>query len=545
MSAPNTSPRKSGLNLRKDILSRAVIKDNNFFGFARTGSTGASWDYPIMVNTQNPEEFMNSGGELTILGNSFKKIITYPEEIKTGDSSGVVESEDIIMILNTLELIERPKQFVRKIMSIRNDLGWNRLIYAPGIGDPFLIPVLVYMGINVFDDIFLRKQSYKGLRYTPLGVVKDQSPLEHNQNFVQDQMAVIREAIKNGTLREMVEKFQFSSKALEILRILDFSYYEAMEPVFPSRTPYIMANSIESLERPDLKRYRDRIMNVYEKPVNREVALIMPCSARKPYSTSRTHMEILSRISEFRKYLHELIVTSPVALVPRELENVYPAMFYNIPVVGHWYEDEKIMMKDTLSAYLKRNAYKKIIAYITEDLGFISEILPADSLIIEGNIKSEAHLKALYSALDSTVKETDLRRGNRMDQHVSRAGFQFGNWIGKYIENSKVINNYNQEMLVVEGKPALVFNEHLGKYTINKSSAKWFIENGKFLVEIDDFKPTSNVYSVGVMDATDDIRPEDEVVLHHGGEVKGVGIAKMPYSAMKTLKKGVAVKVRN
>lgn len=545
MSAPNTSPRKSGLNLRKDILSRAVIKDNNFFGFARTGSTGAGWEYPIMVNTQNPEEFMNSGEELTILGNSFKKIITYPEEIKTGDSSGVVESEDIIMILNTLELIERPKQFVRKIMSIRNDLGWNRLIYAPGIGDPFLIPVLVYMGINVFDDIFLRKQSYKGLRYTPLGMVKDQSPLEHNQNFVQDQMAVIREAIKNGTLREMVEKFQFSSKALEILRILDFSYYEAMEPVFPSRTPYIMANSIESLERPDLKRYRDRIMNVYEKPVNREVALIMPCSARKPYSTSRTHMEILSRISEFRKYLHELIVTSPVALVPRELENVYPAMFYNIPVVGHWYEDEKIMMKDTLSAYLKRNAYKKIIAYITEDLGFISEILPADSLIIEGNIKSEANLKALYSALDSTVKETDLRRGSRMDQHVSRAGFQFGNWIGKYIEKSKVINNYNQEMLVVEGKPALVFNEHLGKYTINKSSAKWFIENGKFLVEIDDFKPTSNVYSVGVMDATDDIRPEDEVVLHHGGEVKGVGIAKMPYSAMRTLKKGVAVKVRN
>ena len=545
MSAPNTSLSKPGLNLRKVILSRAVIKDSNFFGFARTGSIGASWEYPIMVNTQNPEEFMNSGEELAILGNSFKKTITYPEEIKTGDSSGMVESEDIVMILNTLELIERPKQFVRKIMSIRNDLGWDRLIYAPAIGDPYLIPVLVYMGINVFDDIFLRKQGYKGLRYTPLGLIRDQSPLEHNQNFVRDQMAVIREAIKNGTLREMVEKFQFSSKALEILRILDFSYYESMEPVFPSRTPYIMANSMESLERPDLKRYRDRIMNVYEKPVNREVALIMPCSARKPYSTSRTHMEILSRISEFRKYLHELIVTSPVALVPRELENIYPAMFYNIPVVGHWYEDEKIMMKDTLSAYLKRNTYRKIIAYITEDLGFISEILPPDSLIIEGNIKSEASLKELYSALDSTVKETDLKRGSRMDQHVSRARFQFGNWIGKYIENSKVINNYNQEMLVVDGKPAIVFNEHLGKYTINKSSAKWFIENGNFLVEIDDFKPTSNVYSVGVMDATTDIRPEDEVVLHHGGEVKGVGIAKMPYSAMKNLKKGVAVKVRN
>ena len=525
--------------------SGAVIKDNNFFGLARTGTTGVGWEYPIMVNTQNQEEFLNSGDDLTVLGNKFKKIITFPEAIRSSENSGFIQSEDIVMLLNTLEIIERPKQFVRKIMSIRNEIGWNRLIYAPGIGDPFLIPVLVYMGISIFDDIFLRKQSYRGLRYTPFGVIKDQSPLESNQNFVRDQMTVIRESIKNGTLREIVEKSQFSSKALEILRILDFTCYEEMETVFPSRTPYIMANSIESLERPDLKRYREKIANVYEKPVNREVALIMPCSARKPYSTSRTHMEILSRISAFRKYIHEIIVTSPVAIVPRELENIYPAMFYNIPVVGHWYEDEKAMMKDTLSAYLKRNVYKKIIAYITEDLGFISEILPQDSLIIEGNLKSEANLRLLYTALESTVNGSDLKKGIRMDQHVSRAKFQFGNWIGKYIEGAKAITNYNQEMLVVEGKPAMVFNEHLGKYTINKSSAKWFIENGKFLVEIDDFKPTSNVYPVGVLDATTDIRSEDEVVLHHGGEVKGVGIAKMPYSAMKELKKGVAVKVRN
>ncbi|WP_393970635.1 DUF5591 domain-containing protein [Oxyplasma meridianum] len=522
-----------------------VFKDNNFFGFARTGIAGERWEYPIILNTQNQEEFLNSGEELIILGNRFKKVITYPETIRSIGNRGFEESEDMVMMLNTLEIIERPKQFVSRIISIRNEIGWKKLIYAPGIGDPFLIPVLVYLGISVFDDIFLRKQSYRGLRYTPVGVIKDGSPLESNQNFVRGEMAVIRESIRNGTLREMVEKVQFSSKALEILRILDFSSYEIIEPVFPSRTPYIMANSIESLERPDLKRYREKITNSYEKPVNREVALIMPCSARKPYSTSRTHMEILSRIGEFRQYIHELIVTSPVALVPRELENIYPAMFYNIPVVGHWYEDEKVIMKNTLSAYLKRNTYKKIIAYITEDLEFISEILPSDSLIMAGDIKSESNLRWLYSALESTLKETDLKRGSRMDQHVSRSKFQFGNWIEKYIEGAKVINNYNQEMLVVEGKPAIVFNENLGKYTINKSSAKWFIENGKFLVEIDDFKPTSNVYPVGVVDATEDIRTEDEVVLHHKGEVKGVGIAKMPFRAMKELKKGIAVKVRN
>ena len=71
------------------------------------------------------------------------------------------------------------------------------------------------------------------------------------------------------------------------------------------------------------------------------------------------------------------------------------------------------------------------------------------------------------------------------------------------------------------------------------------MENKKFCVEIDDFKPTANVYPVGILNATEDIRQEDEVVLHYKDEIRGVGIAKMPINAMKQLKKGTAVKVRN
>ena len=100
-------------------------------------------------------------------------------------------------------------------------------------------------------------------------------------------------------------------------------------------------------------------------------------------------------------------------------------------------------------------------------------------------------------------------------------------------------------MLVKDGKPCLVFNEQLGKFTINKISGQWLLDNGSFAVEIDDFKPTANIYSVGVTGVTDDVRPEDEVVLHYKGQVRGVGIAKMSGKAMVDLKKGVAVKVRN
>ena len=133
----------------------------------------------------------------------------------------------------------------------------------------------------------------------------------------------------------------------------------------------------------------------------------------------------------------------------------------------------------------------------------------------------------------------------KMERFTKIAEYQFGSWISKYMDGCKIVKNYNSEMLVKDGKPVLVFNEMLGKFTINKQSAPWFLENGKFLVEIDNFKPTANIYAVGVLNTTDEVRQEDEVVLHHAGELKGVGIAKMPARAMIDLKKGVAVKVRN
>ena len=67
---------------------------------------------------------------------------------------------------------------------------------------------------------------------------------------------------------------------------MDFNYYDEFEKVFPSRTDRIRANSIESLMRPDLVRYRDQLVRDFA-PQAGKIALLIPCSARKPYSESR------------------------------------------------------------------------------------------------------------------------------------------------------------------------------------------------------------------------------------------------------------------
>src|SRR2546425_6401001 len=49
------------------------------------------------------------------------------------------------------------------------------------------------------------------------------------------------------------------------------------------------AYASESLTRPEIVRFRRRIRERYGKPPSSRVLVLLPCSARKPYSTSRSH----------------------------------------------------------------------------------------------------------------------------------------------------------------------------------------------------------------------------------------------------------------
>ncbi len=520
-------------------MSKTIDDIHYVMGFSMCGYY-KNIKFPLIIDTFS-DNYKNDNNEIKIIGNEFDKKIYYPSFL---DGNKIIESDDIIIIFNGIELIQRPRKLVDFLVKLRNKHGFKKLFYLQGVSDPYIIPVLVYLGINIFDDLYIREESNKKIKYNVAGKsYVDYNPLKENVDFANNLISSLFDSIKNNTLREVVEKIAISSKALELLRIADSYYYNDFIKYFPSRTPYILANSMESLNRPDLIKYRNDIME-YKKPENRDIALILPCSAKKPYSLSKTHMKIINEISNYRKYLHELIVTSPVGLVPRELENIYPARFYDIPVIGIWYEDEKIMMNNLLKNYLKNNYYNKIIAYIPEDLEFLREVLPEDTVFIEGKVTDNANLEKLKGTLKNMIKK-DFNYGNKLYDYKSILSFQFGKWINKYLDNIRIVNNFHQDMILKDKKILFVYNDKIGKFTITKQSAKFFLENNKFNVAIDDFKPTSNVYSVGVKDATDDIKPLDEVILTYNNEVRGVGTAMMPYKAMIDLNKGIAVKVRS
>ncbi|MCW6169446.1 MAG: DUF5591 domain-containing protein [Thermoplasmatales archaeon] len=521
--------------------------DHSFFGFARSGVLNDNVEYPALLIPDRDISCNNSG--LSVLGEKRISAMQFVMLLKGNSTNSLIPQEDYVIIPNGSQLLLKARDIINTINAARDKYGYSKLVYLQGVSDPYLLPILVYMGVSLFDSSLFELRGLKGERFTPIGIVKTNSDVsQENVNFCNNLLRSVSTSIANGTLRDVVERFQFSNKASEILRILDSKFYSTSEQFFPRRTPRISASSLDSLNRPDLVRYREYISKSYRKPEDRNIALLLPCSARKPYSSSKSHKMIINALGKLRQFVHEVIVTSPVGLVPRELEATYPPGFYDIPVTGNWFEEEKQMISSMLGSFFKNNNYTRVISFVTEDLSFIEKFLPTRNVFIRWDKSSNASLDELVSTIREIISAENLqpiRHNFTLERYIQIATYQFGEWIVPYLKEAKIKRIYNSDMLMLNGDPILVYNERLGKFTINKRSAQWFLENKKFCVEIDDFKPTANVYPVGILGATEDIRQEDEVVLYHGGEVRGVGITKMPINAMLQLKKGTAVKVRN
>src|SRR5207237_3730826 len=123
---------------------------------------------------------------------------------------------------------------------------------------------------------------------------------------------------------------------------------------------------------------RRRMRERYAKPPSTSVLLLLPCSARKPYSTSRSHRRFRDAVlaSANPAAVHEVIVTSPLGLIPRELERFYPAGAYDIPVTGDWSRDEAAVVADDLATFVESNRYESVVAHLGADGPIVHRGLP-------------------------------------------------------------------------------------------------------------------------------------------------------------------------
>jgi len=140
----------------------------------------------------------------------------------------------VLMIANPEELVKRSRDLVDIIVMIRENINPNSAIYYP-FAEPAFIPLLAYMGVDLFDSVAGDFYASLNILLTPstkydldkykiydmnLEEIKD-----YNKKTIEFTIKEVQEHIKNGTLRNLIEERSCSSpEAMTSLRILDRDY---------------------------------------------------------------------------------------------------------------------------------------------------------------------------------------------------------------------------------------------------------------------------------------------------------------------------------
>ena len=471
------------------------------------------------------------------------------------DELVVDDSVEMVVVPNAYELRKDPRRIVDAVVRLREACGFGRLLCMLGIGEPSTVALLSYMGVDVFDDSLPRAAGLEHVLLMPEAEVAmgDGDVVGANIDYMVAELAKTRMFIEADRLRELADQRSFSSPSnVALLRLYDQNAYQYAEETCSTVGCRFSCNSTQALRRPDLKRYRDR-MGSYRKPEHKRILLLLPCSAKKPYHISKTHRAFASAIhtAQHDTLVHEVIVTSPLGMVPRELDACYPANSYDIPVTGEWKCEERAMIRKMVGDLIAQG-YDKVICHLGEDYELVEGLAEMECTVV-GDPTSPKSLENLDKALRAAAKgmETVDYLVDRNNLARGLLEFQFGRDIADLLMDGDTYAigkfPYWKFIREVDGKKIQMgmMTPERGMVSLTLEGAEVLAKAGYATVEIMDFELKGNLFAVGVVRADPRIRIGDEAVIVCNGEVRGVGVAEMCGREMTDLKRGIAVKVRH
>ncbi len=474
------------------------------------------------------------------------------------------------------------RRMINTLVEMKSEIAPDTAVYTPNICTPENLAMLAYLGIDIFDNTKAIVAAHNDIYFTNAGQFYLDSLAElpcrcsacsstdlanlvkmdkksrasiiekHNINAMEAEAALVREKIRSGMLREYIEgQCRVRPWLTALMRLTDaeYNYMESQSTI--ARKNSLIATCGESQNRVEIVRFARRIQERYTPP-EKDVLLLLPCSAKKPYSTSNSHWRFINALGKSRKYVHEVIITSPLGIVPRELELTYPASHYDTTVTGYWDAEEKQWVASCLEEYLSQHQYTSIVAHVEDAYRHICEMV-AEKLGIDiiytssGNVTSPESLKNLSETMSGLC--TGRKRGHEQTQKdlmKAVADYQFGKGFGQILvpEGSIIKGPFPKHQVFMGKKQLTTLIPQYGTLAITIEGVKAMMEQGKYIVKIDDFVPRGSLLAPGVMDADPLIRPTDEVLVC-GKDAIAVGRAAMSGDEMKKASRGVAVDLRH
>ena len=148
-----------------------------------------------------------------------------------------------LIVANMDELLQRPGDLVRILTALRESLKPETLLCST-FSHPASIPILTYMGMDLFSDataelygrlkILLTESHTYPLDTYGICDTRAEDLMERNRHTLELIISEVREHIRNGTLRNLVEERAASSpQNMSALRILDREKQEFLQRYTP------------------------------------------------------------------------------------------------------------------------------------------------------------------------------------------------------------------------------------------------------------------------------------------------------------------------
>ena len=330
-----------------------------------------------------------------------------------------------------------------------------------------------------------------------------------------------------------------------VSQILHHSTKVLIEKGAKIHTP-IRANAL-SLQNPSVIDFQKRLSR-FTPPVENMVLLVLPCSARKPYFKSSSHKRFFNAIREVDNYLslHIISVTSPLGLVPRELEFCYPAAHYDIAVTGVWSPTEVEMIRRQLSRIEPEKHYSQAIVHAGSSSEIMASLLKERGL---DTIDTKAERPSSFEGLEvlQNVARMSLNgtkpvnsKQRAKGEAIGLANFQYSN--SDFLTTSEISGRMPYKLRC--GDLAAI-SPVVGGFGLTLNGGKAYASNGGATIKAENFKLVGDLFAVGVKGYEGDWQIGDQVAIEQNNEITAVGIAKMNPEEMVSMKRGIAVEVRH
>ena len=341
---------------------------------------------------------------------------------------------NIVVLVDAVQLAAQSGKLVTAIQTLKHRFP-GALLWTPGLGGPDNAAVLAWFGVDLFDTTRTRFALSADHLLTAFG---PRQPLDGESlsidvalHHYQQALRSVQSAIETGTLRRLAQQQSLNSPRLvEHMRHFDALMNKKSDVLraHPSGLETIEFMAQESHLDAEVASWVEFMTHRYQTPEGLDnVLILLPCSDRKPYRLSKSHRKFIDAIGS--NACHEVMVTSPLGLVPRDLEDVWPAGFYDIPVTGDWTQDERDRVQSMVDALIQRHNY----SYIVNHSGLLLEVEGIEVIETRQGESSGSRgaLQRLSDAVLHCKQTIELRRRKgesiNLDRFRSISRYLYGN----------------------------------------------------------------------------------------------------------------------